>query len=135
MNADLVAGRVDIVLADAVAMDYFLKTDEGKDFEKKGFAPNDPLYGAGVGAGVRKEDATLKEKLNAAIKTVRTNGTHKQINDKYFNFDAYGHDACELNTSAISDRRCGRRWLRRQPEPRRPVDRRPWAAAWRSRPT
>jgi ABC-type amino acid transport substrate-binding protein len=36
VNADLVAGRVDIVLADAVAMDYFLKTDEGKDFEKKG---------------------------------------------------------------------------------------------------
>jgi polar amino acid transport system substrate-binding protein len=43
-----------------------------------------------VGAGVRKEDATLKEKLNAAIKAVRTNGAYKQINDKYFNFDAYG---------------------------------------------
>lgn len=90
VNADLVAGRVDIVLADAVAMDYFLKSDEGKDFEKKGFAPNDPLYGAGVGAGVRKEDTTLKGNLNAAIKAVRTNGTYKQINDKYFNFDAYG---------------------------------------------
>jgi polar amino acid transport system substrate-binding protein len=90
VNADLVAGRVDIVLADAVAMDFFLKTDEGKDFEKKGFAPNDPLYGAGVGAGIRKEDTALKEKLNAAIKTVRSNGVYKKINDQYFNFDAYG---------------------------------------------
>ena len=90
MNADLSPAAVDIVLADAVNLAEFLKTDEGKDFEKKGFAPNDPLYGAGVGAGVRKEDATLKENLNAAIKAVRTNGTYKQINDKYFNFDAYG---------------------------------------------
>jgi ABC-type amino acid transport substrate-binding protein len=43
-----------------------------------------------VGVGLRKGDAALKSELNAAIKTIRGNGTYKKINDKYFKFDVYG---------------------------------------------
>ena len=28
--------------------------------------------------------------ISAAIRTIRANGTYKAINDKYFDFDAYG---------------------------------------------
>ena len=50
-------------------------------------APPDPIFGDGVGAGVRKEDTALREKINAAIKAVRDDGTFKKLNDKYFDFD------------------------------------------------
>ena len=89
-NADLAAGRVDIALADSVALLDFLKSDQGKDFEKKALAPNDPIFGEGVGAGIRKDDTALKAKINAAIKAVRDDGTYKKLNDKYFDFDVYG---------------------------------------------
>jgi polar amino acid transport system substrate-binding protein len=89
-NADLVAGRLDIVLADSIALLDFLKSDSGKDFEKKALAPDDPIFGYGVGAGVRKEDTKLRDSISAAIKAVRDDGTYKKINDKYFDFDVYG---------------------------------------------
>jgi arginine/ornithine transport system substrate-binding protein len=47
-------------------------------------------FGTGVGIGLRKGDAALKGELNAAIKTLRDNGSYKKINDKYFKFDVYG---------------------------------------------
>jgi polar amino acid transport system substrate-binding protein len=89
-NADLVAGRVDIALADSVALLDFLKSDGGKDFEQKALAPDDPIFGEGVGAGIRKGDDKLKAAINAGIKGVRNNGTYKKLNDKYFDFDVYG---------------------------------------------
>jgi len=89
---DAVAGRVDLLLADSVAMDDgFLKTDQGKDFEFVGPGYSDPQYfGEGSGIAVRKEDTELVEKLNKAIDAIRTNGTYQQINAKYFDFDVYG---------------------------------------------
>jgi polar amino acid transport system substrate-binding protein len=89
-NADLVAGRVDLLLADSIALDAFLKSDQGKDYEVKFVAPSDPIFGDGVGAGLRKEDTALREKINAAIKAVRANGTYEKIAKKYFDFNIYG---------------------------------------------
>ncbi len=90
VNADLVAGRIDLDMADSIALDAFLKSDAGKDFEVKWTAPPDPIFGYGVGGGIRKTDAALKEKLNKAIAAVRANGTYDAIAKKYFNFDIYG---------------------------------------------
>ena len=39
---------------------------------------------------MRKEDGALKEKLNAAIKAIRANGTYDAFSKKYFDFDIYG---------------------------------------------
>lgn len=91
-NQDLAAGRIDAIMADSIALDAFLKTDQGKACcDVKGQVEDDPVVlGAGVGGGVRKEDAALKEKLNAAIAKVREDGTYKAITDRYFNFDIYG---------------------------------------------
>jgi arginine/ornithine transport system substrate-binding protein len=69
----------------------FLSKAEGKDFELKGedlFIPK--YFGIGAGIGLRKGQDVLKADLNAAIKTIRANGTYKTINDKYFKFDVYG---------------------------------------------
>jgi len=32
----------------------------------------------------------LKDELNLAIKAIRTDGTYKTLNDKYFKMDVYG---------------------------------------------
>ena len=89
-NADLVAGRVDLVMADSIALADFMKSDQGKDFEVKATAPKDPILRNGVGGGVRKDDQALREKLNAAIAAVRANGTYDKIAKKYFDFNVYG---------------------------------------------
>ncbi len=89
-NADLVAGRIDLILADSIGLDPFLKSDQGKDYEIKATAPQDPLFGEGVGAGLRKGDTALKDQVNTAIKAIRANGTYDKIAKKYFSFDVYG---------------------------------------------
>ena len=89
---DATAGRVDLLLADSMAMrDGFLKTDAGKDFEFVGPGYNDPKYfGEGAGIAIRKKDKDLVELFNKAIQAILASGKYKEINDKYFEFDVYG---------------------------------------------
>ncbi|WP_420345696.1 ABC transporter substrate-binding protein [Pelagibius sp.] len=89
---DMVAGRVDLLLADSIALeDGFLKTDSGKDYEFVGPDFTDPQYfGEGVGIAIRKGEDELREMLNAAIDAIRANGVYKSIQDKYFDFNVYG---------------------------------------------
>ncbi len=90
-NQDLAAGRVDAVQADAIALDAFLKSEGGACCELKGNVKDDPaILGAGVGVGLRKGETELKEKINAAIKAIRSNGTYDSFSKKYFDFDIYG---------------------------------------------
>jgi len=91
-NLDMIAGRVDLLLADSVALlDGFLKTDGGKDYEFVGPDFSDPKYfGDGAGIAVRKGDGDLLQMLNSAIDAIRANGKYKAIQDKYFDFDVYG---------------------------------------------
>ncbi len=88
---DAVAGRVDLILADSIAViDGFLVTDQGADFEIVGPSYSDPKYfGEGAGIAIRKEDTDLVEQFNRAIQTIRENGKYKAINDKYFDVDVY----------------------------------------------
>jgi polar amino acid transport system substrate-binding protein len=91
-NNDLAAGRLDAVQADSIALGEFLKSDQGKACcDLKGMvAPDDEVLGPGVGAGMRKEDTELKDKINAGIKAIRANGKYDEISKKYFDFDIYG---------------------------------------------
>ena len=91
-NSDLAAGRLDAVQADSIALDAFLKSDQGKECcDLKGMVAEDvEILGPGVGAGVRKEDTELKEKINAGIKAIRANGKYDEVTKKYFDFDIYG---------------------------------------------
>lgn len=90
---DLKAGRIDSTLVDVVqGRDSFLITDSGKGFGYVGPVFDDTkIMGYGAGIAVRKGENDLREKLNAAIKTIRTNGVYKKIQGKYFDFDVYGN--------------------------------------------
>ncbi len=89
---DLAAGRIDMLLADSVAIDEgFLKKPEGKDFEFVGPDLTEVKYfGVGAGIACRKKDKDLVELFNKAIAQIRADGTYKAIQDKYFDFNVYG---------------------------------------------
>lgn len=89
---DAVAGRLDLLLADSVAMkDGFLNTDKGESWEFVGPDYSDPKYfGDGVGVAIRKQDQDLVAKFNKSIRDIRANGTYDRIAKKYFDFDIYG---------------------------------------------
>ena len=92
---DLAAGRIDAMQADSIALDAFLKSDEGQACcDLKGYVePDLEVLGPGVGAGVRKGDTELRDKISAAIKGIRDSGKYAEITKKYFDFDIYGDDA------------------------------------------
>jgi polar amino acid transport system substrate-binding protein len=90
VNADLLAGRIDVMLADQLAMDAFVKGEAGKDTEVVATAPADPAFGEGIGVAVRKDDAELLAKVNAGIKALLDSGKYDEIAKKYFDFDIYG---------------------------------------------
>lgn len=93
-NQDLAAGRIDATQADSIALDEFIKSEAGQACcDMKGYvAPDIEVLGPGVGAGLRKDDAALKDKINAGIQGIRDNGTYAEITKKYFDFDVYGAD-------------------------------------------
>jgi polar amino acid transport system substrate-binding protein len=90
-NNDLAAGRIDAVQADSIALSDFAKTEQGACCDLKGTVKDDPeILGLGVGVGLRKGETELKDKINAAIKAIRANGTYDTFSKKYFDFDIYG---------------------------------------------
>ncbi|WP_018150731.1 transporter substrate-binding domain-containing protein [Leeia oryzae] len=84
---DLEAGRVNAVLADTtVSYDWINKTGKKDGFNYAGKAINDvAMFGEGTGIAVRKGDA-LKDKYNAAIKQILSDGTFAKANKKVFPF-------------------------------------------------
>lgn len=89
-NQDLVAGRIDATQADSIAMADFVGSDAGGCCEIKGAVANDEsILGRGVGAGVRKGDDALREKLNAGIAAILADGTHAEITSRYFSAPIY----------------------------------------------
>jgi lysine-arginine-ornithine-binding protein len=95
VNADLVAGRLDLIMADSVALDEgFLKTPDGADFEFVGPDYNDPVYhGEGAGIAIRKGEEDLREAFNTALLKIRSDGTYDTLQKKYFDYDVYGAPA------------------------------------------
>tara|TARA_R110002096_G_scaffold229063_5_gene418553 strand:- start:8145 stop:8918 length:774 start_codon:yes stop_codon:yes gene_type:complete len=89
-NQDLVAGRIDATQADSIAMADFVGSEAGSCCEIKGPVANDEsILGRGVGAGVRKGDDALREKLNAGIAAILADGTHAEITSRYFKTSIY----------------------------------------------
>jgi len=79
---DLIAGRIDGILADKYVQYEWLKSKDGSNFEFKG----EPVVDSDkIGIAVRKGDP-LREKLNKALAEIKADGTYKKINDKYFPF-------------------------------------------------
>ncbi|WP_137887204.1 ABC transporter substrate-binding protein [Pseudomonas sp. 2FE] len=89
--ADLLSGRVDATLQDAVQADIgFLKTPRGRDFAFAGPTLNDPeTLGNGTAIGLRKDDVELRQLINQALADIHKDGTYQRLEQKYFSFSIY----------------------------------------------
>jgi len=92
MHADFANGRVDAINDDIIVNQGFLDTDAGKGccVMVGDITPVEAIHGPGAGIAVRKGDTALADEFSEAIKAIRASGKYKEINDKYFTFDAYG---------------------------------------------
>ena len=88
---DLSSGRIDAAVDDVIVITEWLATPDGACCKLLGTIKSIPeIHGLGAGIGVRKEDTDLKALFNKGLAAIRANGKYKEINDKYFTFDAYG---------------------------------------------
>lgn len=90
LNLDLQNGRIDAGLADSLGWKDFLASDAGKGFSHFGpglTGKDDPIFGLGVGIGLRKEDTALKDKLDKAIDAMNADGSMAKLSEKWFGFD------------------------------------------------
>ena len=83
-NADLIAGRIDLMMADGTAMTEFVKTPDASNLEFLGTVPYDPIFGKGVGAGLRKDDTELKARLDKAIAALLASKDYDDLSQSYF---------------------------------------------------
>src|SRR5699024_10100534 len=89
LNRDLQAHRVDLMVADSVAMYQFVKRDSAADYEVKKVTPP---YGQGVAVVLRKSDDDLRSEVNKAITAVTDNGKCEALSDQYFGADICAGD-------------------------------------------
>lgn len=79
---DLEAGRVDAVVIDEVAIDYYMTEKEGTfRVLDESLAPEQ------YGVGVRKEDEELLNRLQEALDQMNEDGTAAEISEKWFGED------------------------------------------------
>ena len=72
-------GEADAVLADKAFLEPYEK-DSGGELE---FVGDNVLIGGGVGMGIRKSDSDLKNKFNAAINSMKEDGTLNELIKKW----------------------------------------------------
>jgi lysine-arginine-ornithine-binding protein len=89
---DAVSRRIDMMLAQKLVLKRaFLETDKGQTWEFVGPPVDDPdIYGKGAAVAVRNGDDELRKKFNEAIDTVLANGTYRELQNKWFDFNIYG---------------------------------------------
>jgi polar amino acid transport system substrate-binding protein len=83
---ELLSGRLDGMLVDAILAYDWLATDAGKNYEFRG---ETYFVDSGIGIAMRKDDEPLKGVLNQALAAILQDGTYEKINKKYFPFSIY----------------------------------------------
>jgi len=83
-------GKSDLAACVLLAGYEFLKKPEGQDCDIIGPAFDEKDFGYSKGnIAVRKGDTELVQKLNDALRVIRTNGTYAKYGRKYFPFSPY----------------------------------------------
>ena len=87
--ADLRSGRIDVTLTDMISgSEGFLKTAQGAGYAFLGEPVTDAkTLGKGAAIGFRKDDVSLREKVNGVIEAMKKDGTYLKIRQRYFDFD------------------------------------------------
>jgi polar amino acid transport system substrate-binding protein len=88
-NLDLINGRLDYIVADALALSDFLN-GKGKDCCRLiAEVPRDAaIHGPGVAGAIRKADTALKALFDKAIAETLADGSNKKLEDKWFKLAA-----------------------------------------------
>ena len=90
---ELVAGRGDIAFGSSVvSSEAFLKKPEGKGFAQVGDTVRLDGGAGGVGIAFRKNDTALRDKVNAALKAIRADGSYRRLASPYFDLDISGNN-------------------------------------------
>lgn len=83
-DLDLVAGRIDVGFDDATSFQAAFATPGNEDLEFTGPEIGGPVWGPGMGLGIRKSDSDLTAKFNEAIKAALADGTVQKLSEKWF---------------------------------------------------
>lgn len=86
-NLDLISGRIDAVLANAVVLK--LATEQASMVGAKMAGPifAGGVFGPGIAIGVRKDDSALKARLDQAINEEIADGSLKKLSEKWLKLD------------------------------------------------
>lgn len=86
-DMDLVAGRVDLVMASMGYLMTAVQKPANSDMTIVGPRFQGGFLGAGSSVGLRKTDTALKQKFDEAIAAAKADGTTKKLSMKWFGFD------------------------------------------------
>ena len=86
-DLDLVAGRVDFVMASMGYLKTTVEKPANADMTIVGPRFQGGFLGAGSSVGLRKSDTVLKEMFDEAITSAKADGTIKRLSEKWFGFD------------------------------------------------
>jgi octopine/nopaline transport system substrate-binding protein len=90
-DLDLMAGRVDVVMASMAYLSTFKAKPGNDDVIVSGPRFQGGLLGRGSSIAFRKGDTELKDKFDAAIRAANADGTIKKLSQKYFGYDVTPH--------------------------------------------
>jgi octopine/nopaline transport system substrate-binding protein len=86
-DLDLIAGRVDVIMASMGYLKTAVEKPTNSDIEIVGPRFQGGFLGAGSSVGLRKSDTALKAKFDEAITAAKADGTLKTLSMKWFGFD------------------------------------------------
>jgi octopine/nopaline transport system substrate-binding protein len=86
-NLDLISGRIDAVLANAVVLRLASEEPSMQGAKLAGPIFAGGVFGPGIGIGLRKSDTDLKTKFDAAITSAVADGTVKKLSEKWLKLD------------------------------------------------
>jgi octopine/nopaline transport system substrate-binding protein len=86
-NLDLVSGRIDAVLANAVVLKLATEQASMQGAKMAGPIFAGGVFGPGIAIGVRKDDSTLKARLDQAINEEIADGSLKKLSEKWLKLD------------------------------------------------
>jgi octopine/nopaline transport system substrate-binding protein len=86
-DLDLVAGRVDLVMASVAYLSGALTKPGNQEMTLTGPRFQGGMLGRGSSIGLRKEDTVLKAMFDKAIREAQAEGVIRRLSEKYFGFD------------------------------------------------
>ncbi len=85
-NQALRDGEIDATIADGLVLWQFLRSPEGEGF---GFFGDPININSDIAIALRPQDTALLQDFNRAIALIIADGTHEEINARYFPFSIY----------------------------------------------